>query len=154
MLFAQETVSDWKSALALLVVIAANVAANWWQNRKPRQLVVRAADKAEKAVVKAEETAVKAEHAATAAEAQATLVNEKIDGVHATLNGNGILGTLRKIDARLVAHEADDKAHFAKTDETLGAVVQEVKDIHTKAAIVAAAVQRGIVIQPTKPEAH
>lgn len=160
MLFADIDWTAFFNALTAFLVIAATVVQSRWLQKK--NAVVEA--KVTEAASDAKTAASDAKTAAETAEAQARTTNREITAVHSTLNGTGILGTLRdvaerqaqvierqdRIERMQVAHEVEDRTHFTKTDEALEVVVKEVKDIHAKVATV---VERGIVIEPKSPEA-
>jgi hypothetical protein len=138
-------------AVLLALVPLIQIVTTILQTRQLRKDNKRVEDTVIVAAADAAGAAADASRAAETAQGQAEVMTNEVKAVHATLNGTGILGTLKRIETRQEAHEIEDKAHFARTDEKLEEVIKEARETRVK---VTAAVQKGIVIEPSAPEAR
>jgi aerobic-type carbon monoxide dehydrogenase small subunit (CoxS/CutS family) len=109
--------------LVILTLVLQSLYADWRQKKAVKSLET----KVDAAAAKVDAATQKAETAATTATALAGKTVRTMEGVHAALNGHGVMGALAEIKAelkahgvKLEAHGEDDRRQFAELRGVLG----------------------------------
>jgi hypothetical protein len=118
---------DLKGALVGFLVILTLVLQSLYADWRQRKAVEKLETKVDAAAAKVDAATERAETAASTATALAGKTVRTMEGVHAALNGKGVMGALARqgevledIRAELKAHGADDLRQFGEIRGLLG----------------------------------